>query len=80
MKRKKYSKNLKSNIEIAAEFGIYVSQVNRWKRAAIEDLPDIVGGNQARTIKAMEAEGDRLFQQIGKLQVEQDWLRKQPGI
>lgn len=47
MKRKRYSKELKSKValaaikgsqtanEIASEYGIHVSQVNRWKKEAM---------------------------------------------
>jgi transposase len=92
MKRKKYSNSLKTEValaaikaqgtsnEIASEFGVHISQVNRWKKQAIEALPAVFGGNQDKTIKEMEVERDRLFQQIGKLQVELDWLKKAPGI
>ena len=91
MRRKKYSKGLKAkvalkalkaqktNSEIASEFSIHASQVNRWKQQAIDGLPDIFSGKQNKTIKAMEAERDRLYQQIGKLQVELDWLKKTTG-
>ena len=84
MRRKKYSKDLKAKValmalkaqkttgEIAAEFSIHASQVNRWKQQAIDGLPEIFNGKQDKTIKAMEAERDRLYQQIGKLQVELD--------
>jgi len=91
MKRKKYSKDLKTKValmalkaqksssEIASEFGIHVSQVNRWKNQAIKALPDVFGGRSVKNIKAMEDEKDRLFQQIGRLQVELDWLKKTTG-
>ncbi len=91
MKRKKYSNDLKTKValmalkaqktssEIASEFGIHVSQVNRWRNQAIEALPGVFGGKQSKTIKAMEDERDKLFQQIGRLQVELDWLKKTTG-
>ncbi len=91
MRRKTYSKDLKAKValmalkaqktngEIASEFAIHTSQVNRWKQKAIDGLPEIFSGKQGKTIKAMEAERDRLYQQIGKLQVELDWLKKTTG-
>lgn len=91
MKRKKYSNELKSKValaaikghqtvnEIASEFGIHVSQVNRWKKEAIESLPSVFGNSKAKDAKAAEIEKDRLYQQIGKLQVEVDWLKKNTG-
>lgn len=91
MKRKKYSNDLKTKValsaikaqstsnEIASEFGVHTSQVNRWKKQAIDGLSGVFGGKQGKTIKAMENERDLLFQQIGKLQVELDWLKKNTG-
>ena len=91
MKRKKYSKELKSRVaiaaikghktanEIASEFGVHTSMVNRWKKQALESMSDIFGGRRKRNAKEMEAEKARLYQQIGKLQMELDWLKKSTG-
>lgn len=91
MKRKQYGKNLKAKVaiaaiksqktanEIASEFGVHVSQVNRWKKQALDTLPDCFGDGQEKTLKDMEAERDQLYRQIGKLQVEVDWLKKNTG-
>jgi transposase len=91
MKRKNYSKELKAKValaalkghqtanEIASEFGIHVCQVNRWKKEAIESLPSAFGNTQAKKDKEVENERNILYQQIGKLQVELDWLKKNTG-
>lgn len=91
MKRKNHTKTFKAKValaaikgqkttnEIASEFGIHVNQVNRWKKEALESMPDVFGNKKDKTISEMEAERDRLFQQIGKLQVEVDWLKKNTG-
>ena len=91
MKRKKYSKDLKSKValaamkgdqtanEIASEFGIHVSLVNRWKKQAIEALPKVFDNNESKQNKAAEIEKDRLFQKVGQLQIELDWLKKNTG-
>ena len=65
--------------EIASEFGIHVGLINRWKKEAIEALPLVFGNNQAKQNKETEKERDRLYQQIGKLQVELNWLKKNTG-
>lgn len=91
MKRKNYSKELKAKValaalkghqtanEIASEFGIHVAQVNRWKKEAIESLPSVFGNTQAKKDKEVENERNMLYQQVGKLQVELDWLKKNTG-
>lgn len=91
MKRKKYTKELKTKValaaikgnqtanEIASEFGIHASLVNRWKKEAIEALPLVFGDTQAKQSKEIEVERERLYQKVGKLQVELDWLKKNTG-
>ena len=91
MKRKRYSKELKSRValaaikgdqtvnEIASEYGIHASQVNRWKKEAIDLMPELFDNKSARKAKDIEKEKDRLYQQIGKLQVEVEFLKKNTG-
>ena len=91
MKRKRYSKELKSRValaaikgaqtanEIASEYGIHASQVNRWKKEAIDLMPELFDNTSARKAKDIEKEKDCLYQQIGKLQVEVEFLKKNTG-
>jgi putative transposase len=66
--------------EIATEYGIYPSQVNKWKKQALEQLPDVLsdgrGGNNGRQ-EEIEA---RLYQQIGQLTMELEYLKKKSGL
>ena len=92
MKRKKYSPKLKSKValaaikgqkitnEIGSEFGVHPSQVNRWKKQALEAMEDIFTNHQQKDVKRLEQERDHLYLQIGKLQVENGWLKKTSGI
>jgi len=91
LKRKRYSKELKSKVavaaikgvqtanEIASEYGIHASQVNRWKKEAIDLMPELFDNKSARKAKDIEKEKDRLYRQIGKLQVEVEFLKKNTG-
>jgi len=45
----------------------------------LEGLPEVFGQGRQREEEAAEAEKDRLYRQIGKLQVEVDWLKKKTG-
>jgi transposase len=45
----------------------------------LEALPEAFSRGQDRDAAQREAEQDRLYQQIGKLQVEVDWLKKKTG-
>ncbi|WP_136807929.1 hypothetical protein [Desulfosediminicola flagellatus] len=88
MKWKNHTKNCKSKVALAAikgqkttnepasEFGIHVRQINRWKKEVIDAIPEIFGSKKEQAIEVMESERDRLYQQVGRLLVEVDWLRK----
>ncbi len=91
MARKKHSKEYKTKVaiaaikghqtinEIASEFGVHANQVSRWKKEALESLPLVFGNTQAKAEKDAEKEKNHLFQKIGKLQVEIEWLKKNLG-
>ena len=91
MKRKRYSKEFKARValaaikgqktanELASEYEVHVSQINIWKKQALEALAEVLGQGQQREDAQREAERDRLYRQIGKLQVEVDWLKKKTG-
>ena len=48
----------------------------RWQQQAREKLPELFGRAGGMSEKHWKTEQDRLYQQIGRLQVEVDWLRK----
>lgn len=66
--------------EIAAAYGVHPNQISKWKRQALDELPKIFSGRYEKT----EAQGkeltDQLYQQIGRLKVELDWLKKKAGL
>jgi transposase-like protein len=66
--------------QIAAEYGVHPSQVNKWKKHALEGLPEVLcdgrGGNNGRQ-EEIEA---RLYQQIGLLTMELGYLKKKLGF
>ncbi|MBF0487766.1 MAG: transposase [Nitrospirae bacterium] len=86
--RRQFSKEYKAKVaiealkgqrtanEIAQEFGIHVSQVNEWKKQLLDGASEVFKRGQERIAVDQESERDRLYQQIGKLQVEVDWLKK----
>jgi transposase len=91
MKRKRYGKEFKAKValealkgqktanEITSEYGVHASQVNMWKKQLLEAAPAVFGRGRDREAADREAERDRLYQQIGRLQVEVEWLKKKTG-
>lgn len=91
MKRRQFSKELKAKVaveaikgqrtvnELAQEYDVHVSQINLWKKQLLDAAPEVFGRAGEREAAEVEAERDRLFGKIGKLQIEVDWLKKKTG-
>lgn len=61
--------------EIASEYHIHPNQVTTWKNQLIENLSTVFSDGRKK-LQENEDKEDLLYQQIGKLQVELDWLKK----
>ncbi|MCX5671150.1 MAG: transposase, partial [Planctomycetota bacterium] len=62
--------------EIAALYEVHPVQVSQWKKQAREGLADLFSSGRVRDEKDNEDLRDRLYQEIGQLKVELDWLKK----
>jgi len=90
--RRSFSADLKARIaleaikgqrtiqEIASHYGVHPNQVTQWKRQAIEALPEAFADRRSKADESEEALKAELYQQIGQLQVELDWLKKKSGL
>ncbi len=66
--------------EIAASFGVHPNQVTQWKKQALEAIPDSFSQRRSRDAAVDEELKAQLYQQIGQLKVELDWLKKKAGL
>ncbi len=73
-------KGQKTIQEIAAHYQVHPNMVTTWKRQALAELPQVFSDQRSRAAESDEALKDALYQQIGKLQVQLDWLKKKSGI
>ena len=62
--------------QIAAEYGVHPSQVNKWKKQALERLPEVLSDGRAGKDSRQEETEARLYQQIGQLTMEVGYLKK----
>lgn len=89
--RKSYTKEFKVKVvleafkgqrtinEISSDYGIHPNQVMNWKKQAIESLPDVFSTRRTRDAEEEESLKAQLYQQIGQLKVELDWVKKKAG-
>ena len=73
-------KEQKTIQEIASHYGVQPGQVANWKRQAIEGAPELFADRRSQRDTSEEALKAELHQQIGQLQVELDWLKKESGL
>jgi len=66
--------------ELAAHFEVHPTQVVHWKQRLVAGASDLFSGGLERDA-AQEAQlRDRLYQEIGQMKVELDWLKKKPEL
>jgi transposase-like protein len=67
--------------EIAKEYQVHPNQISKWKKQFLESLPGIFDkSREPRSGGADEELTDQLYQQIGRLKVELDWLKKKSTV
>ena len=69
-------KGQKTMAEIASTYGVHPNQISKWKRQVLEGLPELFSRKGTERDKAQEELIEQLYQQIGRLKVELDWLKK----
>ena len=65
--------------EIAAQYEVHPSQITAWKKQLQENAAEFFADRRAHKQAEDEELVARLYQQIGQLQVELDWLKKKVG-
>ena len=61
---------------IAAKYQVHPVQVTQWKKEMLERLPEVFARKALASAAENEEREARLYQKIGQLEVELDWLKK----
>jgi transposase-like protein len=90
--RKQYSPKFKARVAIEAirgektmnqlgsQFRVHPVQIAHWRKAALEHLEEIFVDGRRRKAGDEEVEKEALYEEIGRLKVELDWLKKKAGL
>ena len=62
--------------EIASMYGVHPTQIGMWKKQALAELAQVFSSRRSSAVRAQEDLTATLYQQIGQLKVELDWLKK----
>jgi putative transposase len=65
----------RSTAELASKFGIHTSQVTAWKKLLLAGAPELFADGRTRRDET-SADEQELYEQIGRLKMEVEWLKK----
>jgi transposase-like protein len=66
--------------EIASRHEIHPNLVAQWKKALLEHASEAFSDSRGKEKADDESLRSQLYQQIGQLKVELDWLKKKSGL
>ena len=90
--RKQYSPKFKARValeairgektlsQLGSQFKVHPMQIAKWRKAALEQLPELFVDGRSRKSRNEETDKDALFEEIGRLKMELDWLQKKAGL
>ena len=70
------AKGLKTINELASEHAVHPNQIGQWKRQLLEAGSTIFSQKQAQSQQEAAQREAELYEQIGRLKMELEWLKK----
>ena len=66
----------RSLAELASRYEVHTTQIGQWRKALLAGLPELFSEKRRRQGEGDTQEKARLYEEIGRLKVELDWLKK----
>jgi transposase-like protein len=61
--------------QITSKYGVHSTQINRWKQQALQAIESNFKGSQTKALINQDELISQLYQQIGRLTTECEWLK-----
>ena len=74
------AKETKTRTDLAAQYEIHPMQISQWKGQLLADGAEVFKGKKDKQKKAKEVHEAELYEQIGRLKMELEWLKKKSGL
>ncbi len=69
-------KEQKTLSQLASEYDVHPTQITQWKKQLLDGGSSLFGQQRIREQHAQTAREAELFEQIGRLKMELEWLKK----
>lgn len=73
-------KETKTIAELSSIYGVHATQITKWKQRALAGLIQLFSDKWKKGEEQKDELLRALYEQIGKLKVESDWLKKKIGL
>jgi putative transposase len=89
--RKTYSSKFKARVaveamrgdktlsQLSSQYKVHPIQIAKWRKLAVDQMPELFVDGR-RKASTGETESAALYEEIGRLKVELDWLKKKAGM
>jgi len=74
------TQGLKTLNEIASQYNLHPTQVSTWKKQLLTEGPTVFSNDTARQLQAVAEREAGLYEQIGRLKMELEWLKKKATL
>jgi transposase-like protein len=66
----------RTTAQLASQFGVHTSQVTAWKKRLLEGVPELFADGRRQRKDDRTVDEQELYEQIGRLKMEVEWLKK----
>ena len=70
------ARELKTISQIASDHDVHPNQIRQWKKQLLDEGASVFSCATARQQREQQAREEELFEQIGRLKMELEWLKK----